>query len=171
MPLVPYNASVEKVIYPLLIFYKSFGILHILLIPSVFSISLWIAFQSRRVSSFYRLAIMCLVILNIFFAGSNLINLFKPDYQHHDTLKYGGYVYKLGSSTGDWGTLYYIVYRCDSVGIICENIPVRISGLDRSQLPFASAKDRTASFVISEDADFAILVDNVTYPIRLDIYR
>ena len=53
--------------------------------------------------------------------------VFSPGYSHLDSIRYGRNVYHLGFSYGaergfDYNLYVYIVYECDSLGLICINV-------------------------------------------------
>lgn len=159
-----------KLLYPLLVLFKSSLLFHpLIFFLSMVTFIIVIRNKAARNSGIQMMMSAVLIACCGMIVLINLLNIFTPDYRHHDSIRLRDNVYQLGTSTGpDWPSLQYLVYQCDQYGLICELISVPHSGIDRSQLPNGTIQDRTARFLVSEDRFLNVVVDTQTYSIQIN---
>jgi hypothetical protein len=167
LPEIPYRYE-GKLLYPLLILFKSSFLLHLCIFAMVL-VSVLLTLKKTARNSRTKMAMSIGLIACCCVIAVMNVNIFAPVYRHHDSVRFGETVYQLGSSTGpDPHILQYLVYRCDGYGLVCELISIPHSGIDRSDLPNGSELDQTARFFVSEDDLLNIVVGAETYRIEIN---
>jgi hypothetical protein len=131
------------VIYPLLVFKGGFW----LLIGIISSVLLGVLTSPSKKSK--RLSIIAFMMLScglpIYTCGSNPLG--GTSFSHIVSINYGEHQYQLGFDIGtergwDYNVAAYIVYRCDSLGIVCDRIsrPCFYSGVGTFPEPLPNAQ-------------------------------
>lgn len=122
VPEFPYRNS-DQIIYPLLFIVRNrisqFAIYFILMAVIILGI------VRAKLKGIQLVILVGLLILLSFYLIGNF--LFVPDFTHIDSARYDQNVYYLTFSKGldpvnDMAIFFYLVYECDSLGLICTNI-------------------------------------------------